>query len=556
MESKFKNHFRGIKLTGWIRIYLLSALIACSSQNPQEGSRVSSEDGKSKGFGISIDTSGKVKLDHETSTPTVTACIPSCRSSDHSRESRSSTGGLGEVVISFVTRVYGAITGGSRSSTSDSSGALTKEISNRFGQRDYDRPSPKNALTVQKTEVDSVVYRSMDHARTSINNELTASVDKTNITLIQAAVAVTQLQDALTEAAQAHNQKIKELATSQEELLTALESLPQDTLKTLAGSQGGRQIRDLLRYMESRKSYVDANPMLPLATKQELMNLAAASALYADELFVRGEMEEAQWVVDGTYALVELAIGLSPVGRALDLYQIITGLDLQGNDIGESGRILASASLLTFGTAKMMKSSDFAVGIIKNLVSRIKNVEKSEDIGEVLGAGAKILDSAKEIGWGADELRAIAKSSSSIERFGPINKGILHDIPNPSGGSVADTFRSSSYFGATTKEPLKLYRVYSEGIGEFRAYWSRTKPTGPLQAQLDAALDPNWGNRATKWTEITVPPGETIFEGAASDIILRTDGSKIPTGRLLGGGNQVYVNKIIPSSWKTDGGAF
>jgi predicted transcriptional regulator len=454
MESKFKNHFAWIKSIGWIRIYLLSTLIACGSQSPPESATLTSENGMSKGFGISIDTSGNITLEHETSTPTVKACIPSCRSYEHSRDSGSSRGGLGEVIVSFAKRIYGSIFGGSHSPTSDSSGALTKEISVRLGQRDHYYPSPKDALTVQKTEADSVVYRSMEHASSAINNDLKASVDQTNATLIQAAAAVTQLQEALNEAAQTHNQKIKELATSQEDLLTALQSLPKHTLKTLADSQGGRQIRDLLRYIESRKSYVDANPMLPQATKQELMNLASASALYADELFVQGEMEEAQWVVDGTYALVELAIGLSPAGLALDLYQAISGLDLQGNDIGKSGRILASASLLTFGTAKMLKSSEFAIGIVKNWAARFKNAENAADVGEVLEAGSKIVDSAKN-------------AKAVITPFGDASQAIT---------------KEAIIARAKVESKQTMYRIGTRGTsqtGTKAQFWSLEHPKAP-----------------------------------------------------------------------------
>lgn len=121
---------------------------------------------------------------------------------------------------------------------------------------------------------------------------------------------------------------------------------------------------------------------------------------------------------------------------------------------------------------------------------------------------------------------------------------------------MADTFRSSTYLEVTAKEPVKLYRVYCDGKNEFSSYWSRTPPTGPLQAQLDSALDPSWGNRANRWTEITVPVGERFYEGAVSEVVLRTSESGIPTGRLLGGGNQVFINKEVPRMWRTNWGNF
>ena len=59
------------------------------------------------------------------------------------------------------------------------------------------------------------------------------------------------------------------------------------------------------------------------------------------------------------------------------------------------------------------------------------------------------------------------------------------------------------------------------------------KPQGPLQSVVDSALDQNWGNTATNISTIKVPAGTTFYEGYAS-----------AQGGLLGGGNQIYVEKV------------
>lgn len=251
--------------------------------------------------------------------------------------------------------------------------------------------------------------------------------------------------------------------------------------------------------------------------------------------------------------LTDLAAGiLVPVyGWAGDWYEFVSGKNkLTGESLTDVDRGIALLGIFTLGVgSKIVKATSKVSKLF-----RTKHLAKGAD--EAVDYAEGIYNSAKEIGWGAADLKTLTKSASKIERYGPLQKGILHALPNPSGGTIADTFRSSSYFEVTTKEPVKLYRVWSEGLSEFSPYWSRTKPSGPLQAQLDAALDPSWGNKATKWTEITVPAGEKFYDGAVSDIILRIDGTKIPTGRLLGGGNQVYVNKEIPAGWRTGGGDF
>jgi hypothetical protein len=78
-----------------------------------------------------------------------------------------------------------------------------------------------------------------------------------------------------------------------------------------------------------------------------------------------------------------------------------------------------------------------------------------------------------------------------------------------------------------------------------RSAWSEVKPSGPVQATIDSALDPQWKNSAVKWVEITVPQGTTIYRGAVARV-----------GHLVGGGSQVYILGIIPKNWISNRGAF
>jgi hypothetical protein len=65
------------------------------------------------------------------------------------------------------------------------------------------------------------------------------------------------------------------------------------------------------------------------------------------------------------------------------------------------------------------------------------------------------------------------------------------------------------------------------------------EPTGPLQARLDSALLPEWGNTATQMSVIRVPAGTMIYEGIVAP-------QSTSTLFLLGGGNQVYIPKVNP----------
>jgi hypothetical protein len=124
---------------------------------------------------------------------------------------------------------------------------------------------------------------------------------------------------------------------------------------------------------------------------------------------------------------------------------------------------------------------------------------------------------------------SIAAESTAI-RFGPAT-GV-----EPLGESVANTFRGGSYTQSVLGEELTLYRSYGGTAGPLGPYWTRTAPTGPLQATMDSALNPAWGNTAQNMATIRVPAGTTIYEGFAA-----------PQGSLLGGGSQVYIPKVNPS---------
>ena len=124
--------------------------------------------------------------------------------------------------------------------------------------------------------------------------------------------------------------------------------------------------------------------------------------------------------------------------------------------------------------------------------------------------------------------RGSARVSRPV-RFGPHIKGPLPE-------EIVSTFRGGGYTQTTLQSALSLYRVYGGKAGEIGPWWSRTAPQGPLQAQMDFALNPQWGNTAQKAIQIRVPPGTVVYEGFAA-----------PQGGLLGGGSQIYIPKVDPA---------
>ncbi len=86
-----------------------------------------------------------------------------------------------------------------------------------------------------------------------------------------------------------------------------------------------------------------------------------------------------------------------------------------------------------------------------------------------------------------------------------------------------------------------LYRSYGGRSGPLGSYWSATPPAGPLQSQLDSALNPAWGNTAEAVSTIRVPAGTEVFTGYAAPQGLAGGGS------LPGGGSQVYIPFVDPA---------
>ena len=113
--------------------------------------------------------------------------------------------------------------------------------------------------------------------------------------------------------------------------------------------------------------------------------------------------------------------------------------------------------------------------------------------------------------------------------YGPMN-------PGPLDATTAKTFRSGTYSRIVTNCDTILYRVYGGSAVELGQFWTTTKPTGPLQAQFDFAINPEWGNTANHIVSVRIPAGQVIYKGVAA-----------AEGGLPGGGVQVFVKRIDPA---------
>lgn len=191
---------------------------------------------------------------------------------------------------------------------------------------------------------------------------------------------------------------------------------------------------------------------------------------------------------------------------------------------GNAGNLYAVDAALGTNTVDAVGALS---GAVDNAVAKVQSGDPGA-IGEVVGgaawAGVEALAGSKGAG-----LLSKSGNLGKISKFSPINPGPLPE-------SVANTFRSATYAEGVSDGAVTLYRAYGGSAGEVSSYWSRTKPSGPVQAIIDSALDPAWGNTATRTSSITLPQGTRFYEGLAA-----------PQRGLVGGGNQVYIPRVNPS---------
>lgn len=237
--------------------------------------------------------------------------------------------------------------------------------------------------------------------------------------------------------------------------------------------------------------------------------------------------------VDHTVALVgRVGIGFIPVvNDVVDLYELFRGREFgTGRRLTPEERTLSAVGVL-IGNGRLYREAAQGLATAMRVAQRTSNV-----CDPALATAERLLARAETL---AEERATAARVGTS---GGPpkraVSQGPVHTPmnPGPLPQRVTATFRSATYSVNTLPAPLTLYRVYSDPARKFGEYWSRVPPTGPLQVMIDSALDPRFGNRATRVVTIRVPAGETIFEGAAA-----------AQGSLVGGGHQAYLLRVDPA---------
>ena len=121
--------------------------------------------------------------------------------------------------------------------------------------------------------------------------------------------------------------------------------------------------------------------------------------------------------------------------------------------------------------------------------------------------------------------------------YSPVNPGPLDE-------NTSNSFRSASYVMKVLPEDRVMYRNYGGTASKVGSFLTETPPGGALQAQIDLALVPSWGNNAKYVTKVVVPKGTIIYEGVAAPQNILTNSKNYILGTLPGGGNQVYIPNV------------
>ena len=236
------------------------------------------------------------------------------------------------------------------------------------------------------------------------------------------------------------------------------------------------------------------------------------------------------------------AQGLIFAGTLTEAALTATGVGkLGGSAVKTGGKVVATqaekkaakAAEEAAEKARKTKQEEINAGLDSEMVGQAETLMPTvlsiKDTGKVLsvnrdkGTISKVID-GKVVEVNAD-IADIPTSTKILGHYGTTVEGKLS-------AKEAATFRNSTYFETVTTEPTVLYRVYGGSAGQLGAYWTTTKPAGSVQSIVDTALNPQWGNTATKVVKIEVPAGVTLYQGKAAQQV-----------GLVGGGTQVYFPK-------------
>ena len=127
--------------------------------------------------------------------------------------------------------------------------------------------------------------------------------------------------------------------------------------------------------------------------------------------------------------------------------------------------------------------------------------------------------------------------------FGQTSNSDVPAVQCAAPAKYVDTFQNAKCLVVTLQYDLKLTRVFSSDNAKVGTYFTTTCLLSPRYAIRKLALKQQWGNRATKIVEVTVPAGTTIYIGIAA--------FQDPEVLYPGGAQQTVVVDLNSVVWGT-----
>ncbi len=304
-----------------------------------------------------------------------------------------------------------------------------------------------------------------------------------------------------------------------------LKSNVSENIRELTYGQNLQKVADARSYRSFAENQLERGDIKGSKQSRQYLQIADRALDVAEEEYSNGNEPEGDTAHAIATTAVDCALGFVPgVGFAKDAYEAFTGENLvTGAKLSRFEMSMAVLGVFSGGILSKVGSLASAVKIAKKVFPKSKDAVK------------------------------FLKGTKNLKYHGPLNPGHLSDVVIETAKGekviVANTFRSSTYVSYKTTKKNTLYRVANfepDPAYDLGKFWTRSKPRGPRQAQVDLALGPkSTKNGSVYWQKIEIPKGQKLFEGIAG-----------PLEGLPGGGSQIYLKNTPHHKWITDFGEF
>lgn len=291
--------------------------------------------------------------------------------------------------------------------------------------------------------------------------------------------------------------------------------------------------------------------------KQSMLNTGAFEYTSIKDKQMKKEM----WVNLGIAAVIVIAsIAFPPAGMALGLVvsslevgSAITGKDwVSGRELGTGERVFRGVlGGVGLGT-ELYALNSFSKNV--RLASQIKyggeGATSVQHLGDMVANSGKssygrVTEFGNSVKLNSTDIRGVQPVSSKYgtkidSKVIEVEKANLPDW-------IQATFTDGQYRTVETLEDVKVYRTYGGKAKQTGGYATTSPAKTRIDAKIDTALLPEWGNSRKYEIEITIPKGQQLNIGKVAPQTIES------TGTILSGGvDQILLPQGWSSEWITN----